>query len=73
MRQGKHLSPVLFALFLDDFDVTFKNFNGIGACTLHNIDDNITLIKLHSVLYADDILMSGETELQQRLTAVYKY
>ena len=76
MRQGENLSPLLFALFLDDFDDAIsKKFNGIDACKLYNTDENITFIKLYSLLYADDtlILAENETELQHGLTAVYNY
>ena len=54
VRQGEILSPVLFALFLNDLE-TFLNFE-------FRYDDTFLYLKLFVLLYADDTIIFGTDE-----------
>ena len=81
VRQGENLSPMLFALFLNDFkQFICEKFGGINilpdkidaAAYQKGIDVYLRLFKL---LYADDtiVLAKTESELQLALDAVSDY
>ena len=80
VRQGDNLSPVLFALFINDFTeyvrTAYGGLNIAQSCypSLINSED-IVLLKLFVLLYADDtiILAENEIELQLALNKVYEY
>ena len=80
VRKGDNLSPVLFALFINDFtkyvSTAYGGLNIAQSCypTLINSED-IVLLKLFVLLYADDtiILAENEIELQLALNKVYEY
>ena len=80
VRQGDNLSPVLFALFINDFSeyvsTAYGGLNIAQSCypSLMNNED-IVLLKLFVLLYADDtiILAENEIELQLALHNVYEY
>ena len=81
VRQGENLSPILFALYLNDFQTFIKgNFNGVDLLPLNmkNImfDKGVDVfLVLFTLLYADDtlILANNENELQLALNAVSDY
>ena len=80
VRQGENLSPLLFAIFLNDFEITLSSkYNGLTFITdLSRIlgTDNIDFfINMYVLLYADDTLVMAEspTELQLALDEVDVY
>ena len=77
VRQGENLSPILFALYLNDFqDFLSKNYAGLPGITNKLKDDPLNLyVKLFSLLYADDTIILAETpeELQKGLNALNEY
>lgn len=81
VRQGENLSPLLFAMYLNDFELFIsKRFSGLSSIsndikTYLSDDDVEVFLKLFTLLYADDTIVfaESETELQQALDAVYDY
>ena len=75
VRQGENLSPVLFALFLNDLETFLEEKNCTGI-NLEMPTDNIsTYIKLFVLLYADDTVIFGtdEVSFQYNLNVFYEY
>ena len=80
VRQGDNLSPVPFALFINEFNeyisTAYGGLNIAQSCypSLINSED-IVLLKLFVLLYADDtiIFAENEIELQLALNKVYEY
>ena len=83
VRQGENLSPLLFALYLNDFKEFMDNrVDGLddissaislaGSDTARELD---TLVRMSVLLYADDTILMAETEngLQLALKAVEEY
>ena len=77
-RQGEHLSPILFSLFLNDL-VRFisRGYDGLSDITnaVHLLFDNEdveTYFKLYLFLYADDtvILAESRDQLQAALNSM---
>ena len=81
VRQGENLSPLLFAVFLNDFELhVSKKYDGLkdiaGDCTHYLSDDDVEIfIRLYVLLYADDTIVMAESaeQLQLALNAVYEY
>ena len=80
VRQGENLSPLLFALFLNDFEKSLsEKYNGLP--TLRQLsgilgdDDMEFLINMYTLLYADDTLVLAESpeQLQLALNEVGNY
>ena len=81
VRQGDNLSPLLFALFINDFEKFLsEKYNGLN--TLNNLfrnvstnDEMLTFLKLYVLLYADDTIIMAENpnELQLALNALNDY
>ena len=81
VRQGENLSPMLFALFLNDFSLFLQDkCCGINLLpkklNKHAKQNEIQVyIKLFTLLYADDTLVLAESpeDLQTALDALHEY
>lgn len=77
MRQGENLSPLLFALFLNDVESFLITTNNIGVSSISNeIEHELgILLKLLIILYADDTVLLSETpaDLQKQLNSFLLY
>ena len=79
VRQGDTLSPLLFALFINDFNqyisTAYRGLNIVQSCYPSLNDEDIVLLKLFVLLYADDtiILAENEKELQLALDKIHQY
>ena len=81
VRQGENLSPLLFALYLNDFErYLSKSYCGLtyfsGLVNRELGDEDIMLfVRLFVLLYADDtiVLAESESELQLALNAACNY
>ena len=81
VRQGDILSPLLFALFINDFE-EFLSLKYDGLSSLNNLftnvfanDEILTYLKLYILLYADDTIIMAENpyQLQLALNALNEY
>ena len=81
VRQGDNLSPLLFSLFINDFESFLsdkynglKGINDLFTETILN-EEIETFLKLFVLLYADDTIILAENpkELQLALNAAYTY
>lgn len=81
VRQGENLSPILFAIFLNDFEYFLsRKYSGLSDISKDINselgDDDVELFfKLFVLLYADDtiVMAESEPELQAALNAVKEY
>ena len=80
VRQGENLSPLLFSIFLNDFESTLKKkYNGLTEInTLSQVlstEDLEFFINMYVLLYADDTLVLAESpaELQNAMDEVFSY
>ena len=73
VRQGENLSPLLFALFLNDMQSYIESNGGLGIEL--NDDRDILWLKLLILLYADDTVILSDTaeNLQSSLNAFHNY
>ena len=75
VRQGENLSPVLFALFLNDLESFLCDKSCSGVNFEFQYDDITLYLKLLVLLYADDTVVFGtdEKEFQNNLDMFYEY
>ena len=78
VRQGDNLSPLLFALFLNDFSKYIDGkYRGlcINNCYPTLLDNDIAMLNMFVLLYGDDTIVLAENacELQKALDAVHDY
>ena len=81
VRQGDNLSPLLFDIYLNDFEQFMSTkYNGLKALkneftNAATNDEMLTLLKLYVLLYADDTIIMAESpkELQLALNALSEY
>ena len=71
VRQGEHLSPFFFSLYLNDLQtfVATENIKGIDSVTKALEKDINVYLKLFVLLYADDTVLLADTadDLQHQL------
>ena len=80
VRKGENLSPLLFVIYLNDFDsFVSRNYNGLELrAEVHstlNEGEVGTFLKLYVLLYTDDTIVLAETleDLQICLNNVFNY
>ena len=82
VRQGENLSPLLFAIYLNDFESFLsERYEGIklygpdGSENLKPGNDIDCFVQLFVLLYADDtiVLADSPEQLQAALSALYDY
>ena len=81
VRQGENLSPLLFALFLNDLELYLsRHYNGLKYASneinkLLSDEDVEIFLKLYLLLYADDTVIMAESpdDLQAALNSLFDY
>ena len=81
MRQGENLSPLLFAIYLNDFEYFLsRSYKGLDMCSKEineklSDDDAEIFLRIYVLLYADDTIVMAESpeELQTTLDRVREY
>ena len=76
VRQGENLSPILFAIYLNDFQSTLsESYTGLNTISDELQEELEIYLKLFVLLYADDtiILSESSTELQLALNSLDQY
>ena len=74
VRQGENLSPLLFALYVNDLE-SYLKANGCNPIDLEFDDRITTYLKLLCILYADDTVIFADNEfsLQKALDYLENY
>ena len=78
MRQGENLSPLLFAIFLNDLEKYLSQYSANSGVTVLRHDtlaDELTFLNFFLLLYADDTILLAESAqgLQNALDSLYSY
>ena len=78
MRQGENLSPLIFAIFLNDLESFLSQHSGNGGIpVLRNdtLNDTVTFLKLFILLYDDDTVLQADSAqgLQKAFDALSVY
>ncbi|CAL4146663.1 unnamed protein product, partial [Meganyctiphanes norvegica] len=76
VRQGENLSPLLFAIYLNDFNTFLsERYNGLSNTTESISNELHIYLQIFCLLYADDTLILAESaiELQNALDSLYTY
>ena len=79
VRQGENLSPLLFAIYLNDFKKhlasQYDGLEYLHQLSVDTLNDLTIFLKLYVLLYADDTVLLAESEssLQTALTAAEAY
>jgi hypothetical protein len=77
VRQGEHLLPFLFSVFLNDLEDYFKTLDGVPLEKLKErfYNELHILFELFIILYADDTVLMSETKegMQQSLNIFQLY
>ena len=75
VRQVENLSPLLFALYLNDLELYLTENGCEGISVQYSDDDIFTYFKILVLLYADDTVLCAETEtvLQNNLNIFKAY
>ena len=76
VRQSENLSPVLFAIYLNDFNESMKGiFQGLKKLDDDTQKELETFMRLYVLLYADDTIILAENaeDLQVALNGLSEY
>ena len=75
VRQGENLSPILFAIFLNDLESFMANNGATGLNLDLNYDQLTIFLKIFVLLYADDTVIFGtdENQFQANLDLFFEY
>ena len=76
VRQGENLSPLLFAIYLNDFNTFLSTrYSGLTNITSSISSELQIYLRIFCLLYADDTLILAESakELQKALNSLHSY
>ena len=76
VRQGENLSPLLFAIYLNDFKTFLsKKYEGLTNVSSSLLEELNVYFKIFCLLYADDtlVLAENDVQLQKALDGLHEY
>ena len=76
VRQGENLSPLLFAMYLNDFESFLsERYDGLTKVSSSILNELNIYFRIFCLLYADDTLVLAEsaTQLQKALDGLHEY